>query len=473
MSKKTFNSTNFKKLLLPKDDSKAGYILYRHDSYSPLLLKVTKKGTRTFMVSFPDGSRKSIGKYIPDEFGISQAREKAEEKILAFRKGLPLEEHQASKDTIQIPTFLDMTNKYLEWAKNHKKESTIESDRSRLKIHVLPTLGNMPVDKITTRDISALLDKIKGSKSHKYTYIKSVRDIYIKNITQEDFIIFLKDLKYKGKPEINIEEYGQDKIYNALLFHIEDQKIVDKYFKKHAEYYSVKKPCGPGTANRVKATLSHMFNSAMMWPEPEWECIKSNPCTGIKSTQPKAKTRYLDRDELDRVYDVLETDEYKGTQIAFIIRFLLATGARKSEALNAKWEHFDFNRSIWRRPDNNSKTKLAPTIPLAPPAIRVLKEMSKLDNKGYLFKSEINPNKPVSEFRRSFKTVLKKAEVENCSPHDLRRIFGSQLLLNGTDMKTVSMLLGHNKVSTTERHYAFLNLETLHSAVDVLDGIMR
>ena len=211
------------------------------------------------------------------------------------------------------------------------------------------------MDQITTRDISSLLDSLKG-KEVIYTYIKTVENKNVKNLTQDDFINILDKLGYEEEPKLNIVEYGVNNLYQALIYHVGGKTIVDHYFKKNVETYSISKKVGEGTATRVKAIISHMFKTAMTWNDSEWECIKINPCLSIKSTQSKSKERYLDKTELDRLYNVLETEEYVGTQISYLIRFLLATGARKSEATNAKWSHIDFSRQLWRKPKNDSKT---------------------------------------------------------------------------------------------------------------------
>lgn len=92
---------------------------------------------------------------------------------------------------------------------------------------------------------------------------------------------------------------------------------------------------------------------------------------------------------------------------------------------------------------------------------------------GYIFKSSVKPEEPINDFRKTFDNIMEKASIKNCTPHDLRRTFGSQLLLQGVDIYTVSKLLGHNSVATTEKHYAFLNRETLHNAVNALDGLLE
>lgn len=210
----------------------------------------------------------------------------------------------------------------------------------------------------------------------------------------------------------------------------------------------------------------------MTWDGSEWEQIKGKPCVGIKSTKPKQKNRYLDDKELNRLKNVLNSEEYKDDTIAHLVKFLILTGARRNEAVNARWEHIDFNNQVWRKPEKKSKTKLAPPVSISKDVIELLKHMQKINSDGYIFKSSVNPDKPINDFRKSFNTIMQKADIKNVTPHDLRRTFGTQLLLKGTDIFTVSKLLGRESVKTTENHYAFLNRETMHSAVNVLDGLL-
>lgn len=49
---------------------------------------------------------------------------------------------------------------------------------------------------------------------------------------------------------------------------------------------------------------------------------------------------------------------------------------------------------------------------------------------------------------------MKHAKITNGHPHRFRDTFSVRLLESGEDIYTVSKLLGHSSVKTTERHYA-------------------
>tara|TARA_Y100000590_G_scaffold469260_1_gene655846 strand:+ start:270 stop:1682 length:1413 start_codon:yes stop_codon:yes gene_type:complete len=464
--KNTFNQKNISDLPIPKSN----YKLYRyeHSKDSGLAIKVTSKGTKSYIVVFQDGTRKKIGNY--SDTKLTDALAMARDYRNTFSKGEDVSLHNKVED-IRTPTLNEMAVKYLGWSVNHKKKLSIQSDTERLRNHILPAIGNREVDAISTRDISAFLNSLIN-KEHKYPRLKSINGVSIKSFSRKDFVKVFNDC---GINACIVEEDldNIDDPVDIILAKYIDELILTEYFKDNASYYYITRVTTEGTANKCKALLSHMYNTAMLWPEPEWACVKTNPCKGLKSSKTNSKTRYLDKSELSSLENVLSMDKYKTNNIANLIKFLIKTGARRSEAINARWEHIDFINKMWRKPDTKSKTKLAPPVPLSNSAIELLHHIQSYSGSlGYIFKSNYDDTKPIGDFRKSFEHIMKEAKIEKCTPHDLRRTFGTQLLLAGVDIYTVSKLLGHNSVATTEKHYAFLNRETLHNAVNVLDGIL-
>jgi integrase len=121
----------------------------------------------------------------------------------------------------------------------------------------------------------------------------------------------------------------------------------------------------PYHANRALALLSRMFSMAI-----RWGLRTDNPCKGIERNQEHKRRRYLSTDELLRLTKAL--DNYGDQQSADIIRLLLLTGCRRGEALQARWQDFDFKAGSWRKPASTTKQKTEHEVPLSAAALQLL-----------------------------------------------------------------------------------------------------
>jgi integrase len=136
------------------------------------------------------------------------------------------------------------------------------------------------------------------------------------------------------------------------------------------------------------------------------------------------------------------------------------TGARKREALDARWEDFDFERRLWRIPT----TKLGKPrhVPLSDGVLSLLTSMPRSLKSPYVF---ANPKtgKAYVSFFASWDTARTKAGLSDVRVHDLRHSFASLLINSGRSLYEVQKLLGHTQIKTTQR-YAHLAPETLLDA---------
>ena len=60
----------------------------------------------------------------------------------------------------------------------------------------------------------------------------------------------------------------------------------------------------------------------------------------------------------------------------------------------------------------------------------------------------------IKNIRRTLLRIGKAAKVDKVHPHRFRDTFAVELLTEGADIRTVQLLLGHESVATTEKHYA-------------------
>jgi integrase/recombinase XerD len=75
-------------------------------------------------------------------------------------------------------------------------------------------------------------------------------------------------------------------------------------------------------------------------------------------------------------------------------------------------------------------------------------------NEHYFWSGESKPKSAVGDWQRSLRRLFKLAGVPDAHAHRFRDTFAVELLLSGVPLERVSVLLGHQSVKVTERHYA-------------------
>ena len=75
----------------------------------------------------------------------------------------------------------------------------------------------------------------------------------------------------------------------------------------------------------------------------------------------------------------------------------------------------------------------------------------------------------LGDFKRSFHTACRNAGLKDLRIHDLRHVFASKMVMNGTSLYITGELLGHRTTQMTKR-YSHLVPDTLKKAVDDVWG---
>jgi integrase len=219
----------------------------------------------------------------------------------------------------------------------------------------------------------------------------------------------------------------------------------------------------PSSINRYLVALRFAFNLALQWEVP-----------GI-SKNPLHRYQLLKENNLiNRFLTVEETLRLKATladsanpDLASIVGFLLVTGARKTEVLEARWEQFDLERRQWRIP--KSKSGYHRFIPISDAALHLLRKRQSLGiNSPWLFPNPAT-GKPYVEIYNAWNTARRRAGLADLRIHDLRHSFASSLVNGGAPLYEVQKLLGHSNIRTTER-YAHLAPERLLGSMRISDA---
>ena len=170
----------------------------------------------------------------------------------------------------------------------------------------------------------------------------------------------------------------------------------------------------PASANRALAVLSSLMKHAeALGLRPEG----SNPCRGLRRRKSNFEARYLTDDEFAALGAALDSAQTEFPVAAAALRFLLYTGARKSEALRLRWEHVHNNRVVL--PDSKTGTR---TVWLAAPARAVVAAQPRRDDCPWVFAHE--DGKPVS-VDKAWKAIREASGLAGLRVHDCRHNFAA------------------------------------------------
>lgn len=221
----------------------------------------------------------------------------------------------------------------------------------------------------------------------------------------------------------------------------------------------------PASADRFLALLRHILNKAV-----EYDMLVKNPAAGVKLFNVDNKVEhYLDDDELRRLMKVLQTD--KNRTVCLIAIFLLSTGARLNEALQAKWEDVDKENRVWRIPASTSKSKKVRSVPLNDSALGVLDQLDTEGKFDHLFINR-KKGKPYVTIHKVWERLRTDAGLPHMRIHDLRHQYASFLVNSGRTLYEVQAVLGHSDPTVTQR-YAHLSTKSLQDASDSASEIIK
>jgi integrase len=178
-----------------------------------------------------------------------------------------------------------------------------------------------------------------------------------------------------------------------------------------------------------------------------------------------------------------EWDPERSVKWDLMISVALATAMRRAELLNCTWGDVDFDaQTIEVNPKQNTKETWQwlikdsdhRTLPLTEEIVQMLVDHHTQQPEGYPYvfvprarydhiQNVLRPKgkwtlsdsrlKVVNNFKRSFDTILRKADAKKGTFHDFRRTAISMWLANGMSEHDVMVLAGHASFATTHKFY--------------------
>ena len=237
-------------------------------------------------------------------------------------------------------------------------------------------------------------------------------------------------------------------------------RVYTSYFRDFQEYFKDRN-IRTVTADEINAYLLYLINekgisscqqnqrinAVKFYYEKvlgqERRCYKVN-----RAKREKTLPDVLSKEEIKKILDATVTD------LRFFCMFsiLYSAGLRISELLELKPGDINESRSLIRVRQGKGK-KDRYTL-LSKPLMKKLAEYNRLYRPKVWF-FERRPGEPFTEsiVSKRLKAVAREAGItKRIYPHLLRHSFATHLLEQGTDIKIVKELMGHNNIKTTERY---------------------
>ena len=197
------------------------------------------------------------------------------------------------------------------------------------------------------------------------------------------------------------------------------------------------------------------------------------------SKTPQRTVEYLTRDELERLFDAVDTDKIIGLRNRAILELLYSTGLRISELVNLDRKQVNLERGEFQIRGKGRKMRI---VFLSDRAKEWLQEYmdTRDDNYDPLFlnyrrsrqkkKGDLDlqgAHRRLTEYtiQEMVRTTAYRAGiVKKVTPHTLRHSFATELLINGADIRSVQEMLGHASITTTQiyTHITNKKLKEIH-----------
>ena len=341
---------------------------------------------------------------------LAKTRPECAAKLEQLRKSLEVPAPEPPKPGISLGDWLD------HWYQTYKKASlrpnTQMSYERRIYQHIIPALGNVYLDKLTTGDIQQF-----------YTHLK------------QNGRLLRKELYGEGLSDQTVR--GIHTTLHAALDKAVEEKLV---FRNPAD--SCKLP--PAKSREMKVLAPEEIQRLLIQAREDgcYELLLLELATGLR----RGEILALQWDDLN-----------------------FRTGALRVE----RQVHRVSGALVVSPPKTKAGNR---TVFLPAPVLNVLKAYKKTVHSRWMFPSPVKEDSPMdpAAVRKRLQTVLERAECKRLRFHDLRHTFATASLEHGMDIKTLSTIIGHVSSTTTLNTYTHVTDSMRQNAADKIDrGIGR
>ncbi len=274
---------------------------------------------------------------------------------------------------------------------------------------------------------------------------------------------YVEWLKRSGKADATIVAYQKD-IEQLAEFLLKGGKTdFQQVITEDVEAYKAQL-----TKNRyTDKSISRKLNSVKSFFKylVEKDIVAENPVR--KVSHPKYKVsppRILARMEYRALRDACKTD----ARMSAVVELLLQTGVRISELAALQVEDISVEKKeLFIRAHGSHPSRIVPLNETALEAIQLYQKIRPRTKERTFFLTKSCRPFLVRNIRSAIDRYFKVAGITDAKVNDLRHTFIVEQLSAGVPLVNVSKIVGHKRISTTERYLQFLDLEDMHTNVEI------
>lgn len=315
-------------------------------------------------------------------------------------------------------------------------------------------------------------DKVRDIRQHEYDNQSLYTDTEAEQAAQNerskcDFIKYFDELREKrhknGSKSIQVNwkrELDLLKLYTdgkPLLFRDIDLNLIEDY-----KDYLINAPQGGGKSGTITRNTASTYFSIFK------AALKQAFIEGYLTTDIAAKSKNIQYEDAQREYltmeelNTLASTPCDSPVLKRAALFSALTGLRHSDIKKLKWHEVVKDEEHYRILFTQKKTKGVEYMPISDQAYQLCGERG--DPNRLVFEGLQDPswiNRPVKRW------VEAAGITKHITFHCFRHTYATLQLTKGTDIYTVSKMLGHTKVTTTQI-YAKIVDEKKEQAADAI-----